>query len=60
MCLNPHKIEIDLLKITKLTLLVADSGGGALGEGGGDGGGIKLFHSSILKGYLKPFAQEFL
>lgn len=58
MCLNPHKIEIGLLKITKLTLLVADSGGGALG--GGDGGGIKLFHSSILKGYLKPFAQEFL
>lgn len=57
MCLNPHKIEIDLLKITKLTLLVADSGGGAFGGGGG---GIKLFHSSILKGYLKPFAQEFL
>lgn len=56
MCLNPHKIEIDLLKITKLTLLVADSGGGAFGGGGG----IKLFHSSILKGYLKPFAQEFL
>lgn len=54
MCLNPPKIEIDLFKITKLTLLVADSGGGTLG------GGIKLFHSSILKGYLKPFAQEFL
>lgn len=54
MCLNPPKIEIDLFKITKLTLLVADSGGGAWG------GGIKLFHFSILNSYLKPFAQEFL
>lgn len=58
MCLNPPKIEIDLFKITKLTLLVADSGGGALGRGG-VGVGLNSFTLRFLKVILNPSPKNF-
>lgn len=54
MCLNPPKIEIDLFKITKLTLLVADSGGGAWG-----GGVLNSFIFRFLTVILNPSPKNF-